>query len=83
MHLPGGYMIERATDGVAVLAVFSWISPGFHDWLSSFSDIFTLLMPVLGSIWLAIQIGGAIRKNWACIRRWPRKLSSLWSNANG
>lgn len=56
MHLPGGTMIERVTDGVAVLAVLSWMNPSVYAWLADFSQLAALLLPILGCAWLAVQI---------------------------
>lgn len=58
MHLSGGsHMIERATDGVAFLAVLSWMNPTLLVWLSDVSQLAALATPILGFIWLAIRIG--------------------------
>lgn len=56
MHLQPGGTMERVTDGVAILAVISGINPGIYQWMSDISEIGALLMPVLGCIWLGVQI---------------------------
>lgn len=57
MHLPpGGIVMERLTDGVAVLAVISWLNPGLYQALSDFSQLAALLLPILGCAWLSVQI---------------------------
>lgn len=57
MHLPGGNtMVERVTDGAAVLAVISGLNPGIYQWMRDFSELGALLFPVLGCAWLAVQI---------------------------
>ena len=57
MHLPpGGIVIERITDCVAMLAVISWLTPRFYQTLSDYSQLAALLLPILGCAWLAVQI---------------------------
>lgn len=56
MHLPPGGMMERATDGVAVLAVLTWINPKIYQQLSDYSQLAALLLPILGCAWLVVQI---------------------------
>lgn len=55
-------MMERATDGVAILAVLSWVNPKIFAWLNDFSQIAALLLPILGCAWLAVQITIRITK---------------------
>lgn len=62
MHLPHGGLIERATDGVAILAVVSWLNPGFYQWLSDFSQLAALMLPILGCLWLGVQITSRVVK---------------------
>ena len=52
----GGSMMERATDGLAVIAVITGINPEVYKSLSDFSEIGALLMPILGCVWLGVQI---------------------------
>jgi hypothetical protein len=49
-------MIERATDGVALLAVLSWMNPSVLAWLSDVSQLAALATPILGFAWLAIRL---------------------------
>lgn len=63
MHLPGGTMIDRATDGIAALAVLSWFNPTLFSWLNDASQLAALIAPILGAIWLLIQISGWARKH--------------------
>lgn len=63
MHLPPGGMMERATDGVAVLAVISGINPGIYKWMSDISELGALLMPILGCVWLGVQIWSRVARN--------------------
>ena len=53
---------ERLTDGLAIIAVISGVSPGMMEWLQSVSQIAALLMPPLGVIWLAVQIWSKVTK---------------------
>lgn len=62
MQVPGGTMVERATDGIAVLAVISWVNPGIYQWLSDFSQLAALLLPIFGCTWLGVQITVRISK---------------------
>lgn len=52
----GGPILERITDGIAILAVITGINPTVYFWLSEISAIAALLMPILGCLWLAVQI---------------------------
>lgn len=57
MHLsPGGNMVERATDGVALMAVLSWMNPTLLSWLSDVSQLAALATPILGFMWLFIRL---------------------------
>lgn len=57
----GGTM-ERITDGVAILAVLSWVNPKIFEWLSDFSQLAALMLPILGCIWLGVQIAVRVTK---------------------
>lgn len=52
MHNP---IADRVTDGVAVSAISS---PAWLPILQQYSEIAGLIVPVLGVIWLVIQIVG-------------------------
>lgn len=57
MQVPGGSnMIERATDGIAVMAVLSWMNPSVLAWLSDVSQLAALATPILGFAWLFIRL---------------------------
>lgn len=57
MQVPGGFrMIEKATDGVAAIAVLSWMNPTLLQWLSDVSQLAALATPILGFAWLAIRL---------------------------
>lgn len=51
-----GAIMERITDFFAVFGLLSWLNPAVYDWLSGISSFAALMMPVLGCIWLAVQI---------------------------
>ena len=53
---PGGWIMERATDALAIFAVLSAINPRLYQLLSDFSQLAALLMPIFGCIWLGVQI---------------------------
>lgn len=57
MYLPPhGGMIERVTDGVAILGVLTWLNPKLFSMLSDYSQLAALLLPILGCFWLTVQI---------------------------
>lgn len=56
MHNP---ITDRVTDGVAVTAV---ASPVWLPALQSVSDLAALVVPILGAIWLFVQIWGYLTK---------------------
>lgn len=60
--LSGGTMTERVTDGVAILAVLTWVNPAIYAWLSDFSTLAALLLPILGCAWLVVQISIKLTK---------------------
>lgn len=66
MHIltppPGGSMLERLTDVVAILAVITGIHPGIYEWLSEISQLAALLVPILGCLWLGVQIWSRLAK---------------------
>lgn len=51
---------ERLTD---VAAIASVASPWWLPWLSTTSEIAGLLLPVLGVIWLIVQIWVRVKHN--------------------
>lgn len=53
---PAGSIMERMTDGIAILAVITGINPSVYHWLAEISAFAALLMPVLGCMWLGVQI---------------------------
>lgn len=52
-------IIDRGTDVVAGAAV---ASPIWLPWLQQTSEIAGLLVPILGVIWLAVQIFGYLKR---------------------
>ena len=67
MILPNG---EIATDIVATAAV---TSPLWLPTLQATSATFTELWPILGGVWLAIQIVRALITGWVAWRNWKPK----------
>lgn len=59
---PGESFMERITDAVAVLAVISGLNPGVYEWLSEISQVAALLVPILGCIWLGVQIWSRVTR---------------------
>lgn len=59
---PGGSIMERATDALAIFAVLSAINPRLYQLLSDFSQLAALLMPIFGCIWLGVQIWVRVAK---------------------
>ena len=55
-------VIKYATDAVAVAAVSTWFQPSWLDALSDISIFSAKLVPILGCVWLLIQIGGYFLK---------------------
>jgi len=49
-------LAERMTDGVAILAVLSWINKDLYLWLQQTSEVAALATPILGLVWLVVQI---------------------------
>lgn len=45
--------VDKATDVVAAAAV---TSPIWHSWMEQISQWAGLMLPILGCIWLAVQI---------------------------
>lgn len=60
---PHGSMMERLTDGIAILAVITGINPQVYFWLSEFSQLAALLMPILGCMWLGVQIWSRVTRD--------------------
>lgn len=48
--------MEKLTDGVAMLAIISWVNDGFYHWLQGVSELAAIMTPILGLVWLIIQI---------------------------
>lgn len=57
-----GQIMERITDSLAIFGILSWLNPAVMEWLSGLSTIAALLMPILGVIWLAVQIYSRVAK---------------------
>lgn len=49
-------LAERLTDGVAILAVLSWINSDLYVWLQQTSEVAALVTPIFGLLWLIVQI---------------------------
>lgn len=58
----GSGVVERITDTLAVFAVLSGLNPAVFEWVSGISTMAGLLMPILGCIWLAVQIYSRVAK---------------------
>ena len=54
--LPTGGIFDRLTDAFAILAVMTGINPEIYYWISETSTLAAMLMPILGCVWLAVQI---------------------------
>ena len=48
--------MERFTDAVAILAVLTGLNPDYYWYISQTSQFAALLLPILGCIWLGVQI---------------------------
>jgi hypothetical protein len=59
---PPGSMMERLTDGIAILAVITGVNPSIYFWLSEISTLAALIMPILGCMWLGVQIYSRVAK---------------------
>lgn len=46
--------VETANKGVTIAALSS---PWWLPWVQSLSEIAALILPILGALWLAVQIG--------------------------
>lgn len=57
-----GAVVERITDFFAVFGLISWLNPAVYEWLNGVSSLAALFMPVLGCIWLAVQIWSRVTK---------------------
>jgi hypothetical protein len=53
--MPFNHLSDRVTDGVAVAAV---TSPIWASMLQNVSEFAGLIVPILGAIWLLVQIIG-------------------------
>lgn len=51
----GDTQLDKGTSVVAAAAV---VSPGWLHYLQNVSDLFSVLLPILGGIWLIVQIVG-------------------------
>ena len=60
---PPGSIMERLTDGIAILAVITGVNPAIYYWLSEVSSVAALLMPILGCMWLGVQIWSRVAKD--------------------
>ena len=58
----GGSIMERITDAIAIIAVITGVNPDFYYWLGQTSQIAALLLPVLGCLWLGVQIWARVAK---------------------
>ncbi|HLO78151.1 MAG TPA: hypothetical protein VK196_16980 [Magnetospirillum sp.] len=58
----GGNVMERLTDALAVFGIMSGLNPSIYEWLSDISTTFALFMPVLGCIWLGVQIWSRVAR---------------------
>lgn len=61
--IPQGSIMERLTDGIAILAVISGVNPAIYQWLSEISALAALMMPILGCMWLGVQIWSRVAKD--------------------
>lgn len=59
---PHGSIMERVTDAIAILAVITGINPAVYYWLSEISALAALLLPILGCMWLGVQIYSRVAK---------------------
>lgn len=50
-------IIERATDGIALAAIAALAAPDWPAWLATVSQDAALALPILGCLWLIVQIG--------------------------
>jgi hypothetical protein len=57
----GDRIVERITDVIASIGVLTWFTPGLYEWTASISHIAALFMPILGSVWLSVQIVNMVR----------------------
>lgn len=57
-----GSTMERVTDAIAILAVITGINPAVYHWLADISGLAALLMPILGCMWLGVQIYSRVAK---------------------
>lgn len=57
--MTGNTAMDRSTDVVAGAAV---MSPIWLPWLQQTSEIAGLLVPILGAVWLLVQILGYIKR---------------------
>lgn len=56
----GNTQLDRSTSAVAVAAL---ASPSWMHFLQATSDVFTILLPILGGLWLIVQILGYLWRN--------------------
>ena len=57
--LTGNTIVDQTTAGVAASAV---TSPFWLPWLHSASEIAAMVTPILGGLWLLVQIGAKVRE---------------------
>jgi hypothetical protein len=58
----GDRLMERLTDLIASIGVLTWLAPGLYEWTASVSQFAALIMPILGAIWLGVQIWAKVFK---------------------
>ena len=49
-------LVSKITDIVAIFAVIGWLNDTVYLWLEQFSEVAALLTPILGLVWLMIQM---------------------------
>lgn len=57
-----GWIMERLTDSLAIFAVLGGLNPAVFDYISGISTLAGLVMPILGCIWLAVQIWSRVAR---------------------
>ncbi|PQZ43375.1 hypothetical protein CQ059_05440 [Brucella pseudogrignonensis] len=65
--MKGNPIVETATNGAAVAAV---ASPVWLPWLHTASEITATVAPILGAIWLIVQI---ISKVTEIVQKWRHR----------
>lgn len=57
-----GNVMERIADFFAVFGILSWLNPAVLEWISGVSTLAAMLMPILGVIWLGVQIWSRVAR---------------------